>query len=310
MSLQATTSQTAGPYLHIGFTADERGSGTGRGGERVSLSGRVLDADGAPVDDAMLEVWQADPQGRYAHPEGGRAPLSGFRGWGRVGTDEAGWFRFTTVKRRRAGAGREPAGTTHGGRAVHARHPEAARDTGLLPRRARQPDRPGAGACPARAPRYAGGAGRRAWSAAVERGAAGPGRDGVLRFLTSSALLRQAPVHCVIGKHLRSTAIPGRMRHGKGVPSPCDARALRGLRHGCTAARERFLCRQGLGGLAAATYCLARGARGRWLAGGAGRLGRGLACGRFFLGRPCTGQVEPALCRQSSIREASSGARE
>lgn len=99
MSLQATTSQTAGPYLHIGFTwLTSEDLAPGEAGERVSLSGRVLDADGAPVNDAMLEVWQADPQGRYAHPEGGRAPLSGFRGWGRVGTDEAGWFRFTTVK--------------------------------------------------------------------------------------------------------------------------------------------------------------------------------------------------------------------
>lgn len=99
MSLHTTTSQTAGPYLHIGLnwlTSDDFAPGTE--GERVIISGRVLDGDGLPVNDAMLEVWQADPEGRYAHPEGGRAPLTGFRGWGRVATDANGQYRFQTVK--------------------------------------------------------------------------------------------------------------------------------------------------------------------------------------------------------------------
>jgi len=89
----------AGRYLHIGLTwltSDDFAPGAE--GERVTISGRVLDGDGLPVNDAMLEVWQADPEGRYAHPEGGRAPLTGFRGWGRVATDANGQYRFQTVK--------------------------------------------------------------------------------------------------------------------------------------------------------------------------------------------------------------------
>jgi protocatechuate 3,4-dioxygenase alpha subunit len=59
-------------------------------GERVTIEGRVLDGDGQPVTDAIIEVWQADPHGRYAG--------TAFHGFGRVATDAHGVFRFTTVK--------------------------------------------------------------------------------------------------------------------------------------------------------------------------------------------------------------------
>jgi len=108
MSLQATTSQTVGPYLHIGLTwlITENLVGPGVTGERVSLEGRVLDGDGKPVDDALVEIWQANAHGKYAHPEDRQAkPVEpGFRGFGRSATDAEGRFRFQTVKPGRAPA--------------------------------------------------------------------------------------------------------------------------------------------------------------------------------------------------------------
>ena len=102
MRLTATASQTVGPYFHIGLdwlaVADLAGPGVT--GERVSIEGRVLDGDGLPVSDALIEIWQANAHGRYAHPEDKRdAPLEpGFTGFGRVATDDHGAFRLTTIK--------------------------------------------------------------------------------------------------------------------------------------------------------------------------------------------------------------------
>jgi protocatechuate 3,4-dioxygenase alpha subunit len=100
--MHTTSSQTIGPYLHIGMTwlADENMAGEGVGGERVTIEGRMIDADGTPVNDAMIEIWQANSHGRYAHPEDTRdLPLErGFSGFGRVFTDADGRFRFRTIK--------------------------------------------------------------------------------------------------------------------------------------------------------------------------------------------------------------------
>ena len=102
MSLRATTSQTIGPYLRIGleWMVIEDLAPAGVAGERVHIEGRVLDADGKPVNDAAVELWQANSHGRYASPEDERdAPLErGFRGYGRSLTDDAGAFRFRTIK--------------------------------------------------------------------------------------------------------------------------------------------------------------------------------------------------------------------
>lgn len=101
-TLPTTSSQTVGPYLHIGLawlvTEDLVEPGTT--GDPISIEGRVVDADGAPVDDALIEIWQANAHGRYAHPDDTRdLPLDpGFQGFGRVATDASGGFRFTTVK--------------------------------------------------------------------------------------------------------------------------------------------------------------------------------------------------------------------
>ncbi len=59
----------------------------------------MLDGDGAPVPDAMLEIWQADAQGRFSDPQDKRAlPNSTFKGFGRCGTDTNGSYAFDTIK--------------------------------------------------------------------------------------------------------------------------------------------------------------------------------------------------------------------
>lgn len=102
MSLQATTSQTVGPYFRIGMRwhYQENLAPAGFAGERVTVQGRVLDGDGLPVPDAILEIWQANSQGKYAHPEDTQSkPMEqGFSGYGRVPTNNNGAFRFTTIK--------------------------------------------------------------------------------------------------------------------------------------------------------------------------------------------------------------------
>ena len=102
MSLQATTSQTVGPYFSIGLTWLNQDSlvGPGVSGQRLTIEGRVLDGNGKPVPDAMIELWQANTHGKYAHPEDKQEkPLeAGFKGYGRIPTDDNGKFRFTTIK--------------------------------------------------------------------------------------------------------------------------------------------------------------------------------------------------------------------
>jgi protocatechuate 3,4-dioxygenase, alpha subunit len=67
-------------------------------GERIRIEGRVFDADNAPVSDAMIEIWQADAAGRYAHPADKQRPNAKFIGFGRSGTDAEGRFSFSTIK--------------------------------------------------------------------------------------------------------------------------------------------------------------------------------------------------------------------
>jgi protocatechuate 3,4-dioxygenase, alpha subunit len=67
-------------------------------GERIRIEGRVFDGDGAPVNDSMIEIWQADAAGRYAHPADKRRPNAKFTGFGRAGTDAEGRFSFRTIK--------------------------------------------------------------------------------------------------------------------------------------------------------------------------------------------------------------------
>jgi|SRR5689334_7590361 protocatechuate 3,4-dioxygenase, alpha subunit len=111
--LKETASQTAGPYLHIGLMPraigldlrrEEPGNvlaGPGARGERVRLEGTVYDGEGAPVRDALVEIWQANADGRYDHPGDTQdKPLDpAFHGFGRAVADfGTGLWWFDTVK--------------------------------------------------------------------------------------------------------------------------------------------------------------------------------------------------------------------
>jgi len=121
-----TPSQTVGPFFHYGLPwkggadlvsqsdmgarpelfpeehyvlnlAPPKGAVSG---EVIVLEGVVYDADGKPVSDAMIEIWQANAAGRYASPDDDRADLpldQGFIGFGRASTSDEGLFRFKTV---------------------------------------------------------------------------------------------------------------------------------------------------------------------------------------------------------------------
>jgi protocatechuate 3,4-dioxygenase, alpha subunit len=102
MTLPATPSQTVGPYFSIGLTKliTTNLAGPGVVGQKITIRGRVLDADGKPIDDAVIETWQANSYGKYAHPEDTQdKPLEGgFHGFGRASTDDNGAFSLTTIK--------------------------------------------------------------------------------------------------------------------------------------------------------------------------------------------------------------------
>jgi protocatechuate 3,4-dioxygenase, alpha subunit len=92
--LVPTAEMTLGPFFPREFaagandlteTAGERASG-----EIIEITGRVVQADGRPLDNLVLEIWQADAEGRYDNPK--------FLGWGRAATDAQGVYRFRTIR--------------------------------------------------------------------------------------------------------------------------------------------------------------------------------------------------------------------
>ncbi|MEO8972561.1 MAG: protocatechuate 3,4-dioxygenase subunit alpha [Ktedonobacteraceae bacterium] len=99
-----TSSQTVGPFFAPALLREDalRNVLTEPEtlGERIRIAGRVLDGDGVPVPDALVEIWQANAHGRYNHPaDTGSAALDpSFLGYGRSGTDEDGNYWFETVK--------------------------------------------------------------------------------------------------------------------------------------------------------------------------------------------------------------------
>jgi len=102
MDLTPIPSQTAGPFFHLALTL--RGSiaclvTPQTKGELLRLICRVLDGDGAPVNDAILEIWQADADGSYSLP--GKTPETmqeDFHGFGRLPTDDHGQCTFETIR--------------------------------------------------------------------------------------------------------------------------------------------------------------------------------------------------------------------
>jgi len=109
-----TASQTAGPYVHIGLAPHAAGfaifennfgsvlASDKTRGEKIRIEGRVFDGIGTVLKDALIEIWQANAEGKYAHPgdrQPGKSIDPAFRGWGRSCTDfETGVFTFDTVK--------------------------------------------------------------------------------------------------------------------------------------------------------------------------------------------------------------------
>ncbi len=111
--LKETASQTAGPYVHIGLNPNwVEITGVWEGdlglvlvgpetrGERILVKGRIFDGLGKPLNDALVEIWQADADGLYNSPEETRGRSDPhFVGWGRQPTHrETGEFRFETIK--------------------------------------------------------------------------------------------------------------------------------------------------------------------------------------------------------------------
>jgi protocatechuate 3,4-dioxygenase, alpha subunit len=112
--MRETASQTAGPYVHIGLAPQQAGfdifennfgnvlAAEATRGERIRIEGRVFDGIGTVVKDALIEIWQANAEGRYAHPgdrQPGKSLDPAFRGWGRACTDfDSGLYSFETIK--------------------------------------------------------------------------------------------------------------------------------------------------------------------------------------------------------------------
>ena len=96
-----TPSQTVGPYLAIGLPWPDGPGRRARGHARRAsgIHGKVLDGAGEPVPDALIETWQADPEGRFG---------TGFRGFGRCATNDDGEWEIFTVKPGALGDGQAP----------------------------------------------------------------------------------------------------------------------------------------------------------------------------------------------------------
>jgi protocatechuate 3,4-dioxygenase alpha subunit len=112
-----TPSQTIGPFFAYGLSPKGRAHWDPNGtyswketisdnlvtpdasGEKILIEGRVTDGDGAAINDAMIEIWQADAQGRYVHARGEKPrPNAKFTGFGRSATDKNGIYSFDTIK--------------------------------------------------------------------------------------------------------------------------------------------------------------------------------------------------------------------
>jgi protocatechuate 3,4-dioxygenase alpha subunit len=103
MALKYTPSQTVGPYFSMCLAGPGQNVLVPASEDaRIRIVGRVYDADGEAIDDALLELWQANRHGRYRHPADGREALAltpGFSGFGRSAIDPVTLeFSFDTVK--------------------------------------------------------------------------------------------------------------------------------------------------------------------------------------------------------------------
>lgn len=124
MTMKQTPSQTVGPYFAYGLTAQQYSYGNTQvadnqlvkgpiNGERIRIQGKVFDGNGEAVDDALIEIWQANAAGRFNHPldqRNNRALDTDFLGYGRCGTGTRSdlSFSFDTIKPGAAQDGHAP----------------------------------------------------------------------------------------------------------------------------------------------------------------------------------------------------------
>ena len=89
MSLVPTGEMTLGPFFPREFAQGANDLAAGAKGEVIEVTGRITQMDGKPLDNLVVEIWQADSQGRFD---------GDFFGWGRAATDTNGVYRFRTIK--------------------------------------------------------------------------------------------------------------------------------------------------------------------------------------------------------------------
>ena len=106
LALIPTPSETEGPFYPVTNQKDKdadltqiEGYIAHADGQYIVISGRVIDVSGRPVGKAMLDIWQADANGRYRHPrDPNKSKLDhNFQGWAVIRTDDNGLYRFKTV---------------------------------------------------------------------------------------------------------------------------------------------------------------------------------------------------------------------
>jgi protocatechuate 3,4-dioxygenase alpha subunit len=105
---ETTPSQTVGPFLSIALPWDDGPDLVASGG--ITITGTLTDGEGAPVPDGLIELWQADPDGRFPHPDDPRGAVDypAFRPFGRCPTEADGTFHFRTLKPGRVDAEQAP----------------------------------------------------------------------------------------------------------------------------------------------------------------------------------------------------------
>jgi protocatechuate 3,4-dioxygenase, alpha subunit len=100
-ALPPTPSQTIGPYYSFGLEWEDGPFAVPEGTEgAIRIEGQLFDGLGHPIPDGLIETWQADPDGRFAHPDDPRGAVAwdGFRGFARTPTDGKGNWSVLTLK--------------------------------------------------------------------------------------------------------------------------------------------------------------------------------------------------------------------
>ncbi len=103
--LASTAEATIGPFFpprYVDSGANDLTQFEGREakGEVIEIRGRVMQLGGQPLENLIVEIWQADAQGIYRHPADARHALAdpNFFGWGRAATDKEGRYAFKTIR--------------------------------------------------------------------------------------------------------------------------------------------------------------------------------------------------------------------